>query len=137
MIRSKKRFFIKTIIKLLFFLLLIIVTLINAFHIDNGFSSTDLTLKTTKIDAGTRHDYLDSEGNITLATDKGYASIIEKHISDRESIFQYLDENGVSIKLYGGYDTIYRTYTSAGKAETDTYFIVNVKSYAGVFKNAA
>ena len=87
MIRSKKRFFIKTIIKLLFFLLLIIVTLINAFHIDNGFSSTDLTLKTTKIDAGTRHDYLDSEGNITLATDKGYASIIEKHISDRESIF--------------------------------------------------
>ena len=102
---------------------LIIITVLSVFIGSGTDQSKALTVEKTKTESQTRSDYVDSDGRITFVSDKGYASVLETKVSDQESVIQYLDENGEPVVLSAGYNTIHRTYTSAGKAETDTYFI--------------
>ena len=102
---------------------LIIVTVLSMFIGRGTNQSEALTVEKTETENQIRQDYVDSDGRITFASDKGYASVLETKVSDQESVIQYLDENEAPVVLSGGYDIIHRTYTSTRKAETDTYFI--------------
>lgn len=113
----------KKYLQLVPIVILIIVTVLSMFIGRGTNQSKALTVEKTETENQIRQDYVDSDGRITFASDKGYASVVETKVSAQESVIQYLDENGEPAVLSAGYDTIHRTYTPAGKAETDTYFI--------------
>ncbi len=69
-----------------------------------------------------RIDYVDDSGQITFATDKGYATRIETR-DGTQSVFTFLDEDGQPVALAAGYDEVHRIYAGNGKAGTDTFFL--------------
>ena len=113
----------KRYLALIPFVILIIVTFISVFTRKKVSYSYDLTLRKTETETTLRQEYVDPSGQITFAANKGYAVLEETRINAKEGILRYYDEAGEPVKQSGGYDTIHRTYTSFGKAETDTYYL--------------
>ncbi len=134
-------------------LFIIIITFILNIK-QSSVNSAELSKEETSTEDYERIDYLDSEGHITFAGDKGYATAIKTKKDGHVVLEQYFDEKGnltvlpagyaqisrvyegkfnteiiyldaldSRAVLRDGYDTIRRTYTDAGKADTDTYWI--------------
>ena len=97
----------RAFIKLVPIVVLIIITVLSTIIGSGTVQSKALTIEKTETENQIRQDYVDSSGRITFASDKGYASVIETKLSDREAILQYLDEEGWAVELAGGYDTIH------------------------------
>lgn len=59
--------------------------------------------------------FVDDNGKIRLAADKGYASVIKKYEDGKLVLEQYLDEKGEPVILPAGYAQIKRVYDDRGK----------------------
>ncbi len=67
-----------------------------------------------------RIDYLDKDGNITFASDTGFASrTLTK--TDTGELEEFFDENGERISRYSGYYGIYREFDEYGNNTRITY----------------
>lgn len=73
-----------------------------------------LTQRTTKEGDKERTDYLDENGKITVAADRGYATII-KTIGESYRIEHFYDDKGEPISIYPGYYALYREYNQEGQ----------------------
>ncbi len=82
--------------------------------------SSQLTKVTTKDGNVERTDYIDSDGDITIATDVGYATVIvtKAQGTKRE---QYFDEKGEPICRSSGYFAVLREYDDSGNNIRNTY----------------
>lgn len=68
--------------------------------------SSDLTARRIDTPDGYRMDYVDAQGVVTLATDKGYASVVSVVEKNHTTEEYYLDENGQPIAVSGYYGII-------------------------------
>ncbi|MBO6309727.1 MAG: VanZ family protein [Oribacterium sp.] len=90
-------------------LLIVIITFIM--NVKNpARNSTELSEEETSTDDYVRIDYLDSEGNISFARDKGYATVIKTKKDGHVVLEQYFDEKGKLTVLPAGYAQISRAY---------------------------
>lgn len=102
------------------FLVFTIFTFLVLFT-DRGKDSSQLTQETVSTDHQTRTDYLEEEGRIAFASDKGYATVIKTYEGKNVVLEEYLDEAGRAVTLSSGYSKISRQYNSLGQAEVITY----------------
>ena len=90
-------------------LLIIIITYIM--NIKNPIRNSDeLSEEETSTEDYVRTDYVDSEGNISFAGDKGYATVIKTKQDGHVVLEQYFDEKGKLTVLPAGYAQISRVY---------------------------
>lgn len=68
-----------------------------------------------------RTDYVNSDGQNTIAADKGYATIIVTKISEDRKQEQYYDDQGEPISRYNGYYGIFQDYDEKGNIIRITY----------------
>ena len=73
-------------------------------------NSAELSEEETSTEDYVRTDYLDSEGNISFAGDKGYATVIKTKQDGYVVLEQYFDEKGKLTVLPAGYAQIFRVY---------------------------
>ena len=114
--------FIVLLVPVALFLALAIITGISVFGY-RPVRSADLQVQTREEGGVIYTDYVDQDGRITFASDKGYATLCEKRVNGDLTVFTALDENGQPVALSAGYDELRRTLTSDGKADTDTYYL--------------
>ncbi len=86
-----------------------------------GKNSSQLKQETVTTDHQTRTNYIDEEGHITFASDKGYATVMKTYEGKSVVLEEYFDEAGRAILLSSGYSKISRLYNSLGQAEVITY----------------
>lgn len=124
-----------TILLLMFFTLTIPVQYV----------SDELILREITDKSFTRIDYM-RNGKITVAADKGYATVIKtdsyeeyfdekerevvlpagySKISKKDGTISYLDKEGNPVLINDGFDSIHRTYTEDRQCYIDTYYIGN------------
>lgn len=78
--------------------------------------------KVVRVDGNTeKTDYVDSDGRITIAVDKGYATVIETKISEGRKLEQYYDDQGEPIRRYNGYYALFLDYDENGNNTGITY----------------
>ena len=103
------------------------------------FRAAELEQVTTVDGKKTRTDYLNHDGVITIAADKGYASKIITKTEEGE-YEEYLDEKGNSISTYSGYYAVFRKYDEFGNNVRATYLdnegepILTDSGYASILK---
>ncbi len=68
-----------------------------------------------------RTDYVDSDGHITIAADKRYATVIVTEVSENSKMEQYYDDHGKPISRYNGYYGVLRDYDEKGNNIRITY----------------
>ena len=68
-----------------------------------------------------RLDYIDSDGNVTFAADKHYATIIKTYRDGHVVLEQYYDEKGDAAVQTAGHCALERHYNDAGLADVITY----------------
>ena len=84
--------------------------------------SPHLTEKTEKTADGTRTDYLNAKGVITVALDKNYATVVKTFDQDGNCILEeYFDDHGRPAILLSGYSALRREYNSNGQWISTTY----------------
>ena len=69
-----------------------------------------------------RIDYLDENGQITVASDRQYATRLRTYEGSKMVKEEYLDSKGRETRSASGYSVLKRTYDSEGRADTDTYY---------------
>ncbi|MGN0747551.1 MAG: VanZ family protein [Aristaeellaceae bacterium] len=69
-------------------------------------TSSNLSEQRIETADGYRVDYVDAQGVVTLATDKGYASVVRRVENDNPIEEYYLDENGQPVAVSGYYGKI-------------------------------
>lgn len=88
--------------------------------------SSSLQVTTTSDDNVQRIDYVDSDGRITFAADKHYASIIKTKIENK--IYEeYLDSEGQPAKQVIGHYSVCREYDSLGNNYKVIFLDINGK----------
>ena len=105
------------------FILLILTTLIIVSMVgltiwsinhDQPKSSDLKTTKTSSIDEFGREvittSYVDKDGQVTVAADKGYAIYRQTKVDGRSVLEEYLDASGAPVLLSSGYATVKRDY---------------------------
>lgn len=84
--------------------------------------SPNLELKDEITTTGARTDYVDKNGNITLALDKNYASINRIIDQDNNCILeQYLDDHGNPVFLIDGFSALRKEYNNEGQLISSTF----------------
>lgn len=103
--------------------------------------SPHLTAKKEKTADGTRTDFLNAKGDITVALDKNYATVIRTLDRDGNCVFeQYFDSHGRPAVLAAGNSAFKREYNSDGKWISTTYLddkldpVVRLNGYASVHR---
>ncbi len=105
---------------------LIVITLMSVFVMNTPPSSELETVK-SEYDNKKRTDYVDGSGNITMASDRHYATVIRTYDDKGMTKEEYFDDKGRKVESISGYHCLKRTYNEAGLADTDTYYDVNGK----------
>ncbi|MCR5419487.1 MAG: VanZ family protein [Lachnospiraceae bacterium] len=110
--------------KYLFDFLLIILVIITVLSIREFGEpkAIDLSTRETKEGNTVRIDYIDDSGNVTVASDRKYATAVRtfgEHGLVRE---EYYDVKGAPTESIWGYAAIERSYNDKGLADTDTYY---------------
>ena len=81
-----------------------------------------LTMRKTTTETEIRRDYVDAEGKIRFAADKGYATEKRTLNEKGKNVLQaYYDENGEPAVLARGYHAIAREYNEKGQNDRITY----------------
>jgi len=88
--------------------------------IRSEFRAAELEQITTEDGDKTRSDYVNQDGVITIAADKGYATSIITKTEDGE-YEEYLDDRGNPISTYSGYYAVFREYDELGNNVRTTY----------------
>ena len=84
--------------------------------------SAHLTTKTQKTSEGTRKDYVNSLGVITVALDKNYATVIKTMDENGNCVLErYFDNHGKPAILDTGSSALRREYDSEGRWISTTY----------------
>ena len=84
--------------------------------------SPHLIEKSEKTSNGTRTDYLNEKGIITVALDKNYATVVKTFDQDGNCILEeYLDNHGRPAILAAGYSALKKEYNSNGQCICTTY----------------
>jgi len=86
--------------------------------------STELSTQTTETSSRSRTDYIDPQGHITFAADKGYATVVKELDGGQVVLERYLDENGKAVTLPSGCSQIKREY-EAGRNTIIEYLDTN------------
>ncbi len=86
------------------------------------FHSSQLLEKVTTDGNTKRTDYVDPEGQIAIAADKGFATVIVTQISENSKLEEYYDDQGNPISRYNGYYGILQDYDEKGNIIRITYF---------------
>lgn len=123
-LKYRNKFLIIIVILIFSFIILSIYFLspIDVVSHDTGRNASELLIKECLYDNFIRTDYVDLSGNITLAIDKQYASVVRKIGSDGNiQKEQFLDEKGNPIKQVGGYYGISYMYDSNDRIRSITY----------------
>lgn len=111
---------------ILFFFALICVTLFGDRHM-RGLTSDELSTRKTEIQnynekgKAVRTDYVDENGTITQASDKGYAIVIKTYVGKKVILEEYFDESGSPVALPAGYFAVSRSYNDLGQNVLITY----------------
>lgn len=90
------------------------------------FHSKELVKSTTTNGDSERIDYLDSNGNLTIAADLGYATIVITK-TENSKLERYFDDKGEPINRYNGYYAALYEYDSIGNKVCITYLDNNDK----------
>ena len=90
------------------FFIIVITFVMNVKN--STYNSSELSQEKTSTDDFDRIDYVDSEGNITFAGNKGYATVIKTKKDGHVVLEQYYDEKGELIALPAGYAKILHVY---------------------------
>jgi hypothetical protein len=86
-----------------------IIVITFAMNVKNStYNSSELSQEKISTDDFDRIDYVDSEGNITFAGNKGYATVIKTKKDGHVVLEQYYDERGNLVALPAGYAKILR-----------------------------
>lgn len=112
----------KRLAPIILFLALIAVTAVSIFMPEPP-KAADLEEVTTESESERRTDFVDANGNIAFAADRGFATVVQTLEDGRVVKEEYLDEHGNPVVLSSGFDSRHRTYNEAGQADTDTYYI--------------
>ena len=75
--------------------------------------SATLNKKSTTVGNTTRTDYVDNHGNITIAAELGYATVITTTTGDGK-LEHFYDENGEPIRMYSGFYALLKEYNENG-----------------------
>ena len=84
------------------------------------YHSIELRKVTAKNDNMERIDYINPDGEIVIAADQGYATMIIT-LTDKGKLEQYYDEHGNPISRYAGYYAVLREYDDRGNNTRNTY----------------
>ena len=71
-----------------------------------------------------RTDYVDSNGQITIAANLGYATIVVSK-TENSRLEQYFDDKGEPISRYNGYYALLQEYDDKGNNTRTTYLDIN------------
>ena len=89
--------------------------------------SPHLTAREEQTANGTRTDYINTKGKITVALDKNYATVIRTLDQDGNCLLeQYFDSHGKPAVLTAGNSALQREYNSDGKWISSTYLDDNL-----------
>ena len=88
------------------------------------YQSSELKEITSKEDNTKRTDYVDANNQLTIAADKGYATIMTTWI-ENSKLEQYFDDQGKPINRYNGYYAILQEYDDQGNNIRITYLDIN------------
>lgn len=89
--------------------------------------SPHLTEKIEKNADGIRTDYVNTEGVITVALDKNYATVIKNYDQEGNCILEkYYDDHGRPAMLAAGYSALRMEYNSNGQCICTTYLDGNL-----------
>jgi len=85
-------------------------------------TSSELTARKTETDTGYRVDYVDSAGNVVVAENLGYASVVYE-VSDGKCFREwYLDAAGSPVAIWGGqYGFCREAFDSSGRCTRFSY----------------
>ena len=101
----------------------------------SSFHSSQLQKITVDEGNTERTDYVDSDGNITIAADLGYATLIVTR-TENNILEQYFDDKGEPINRSDGYYAVLREYDERGNNIRNTYLdiqgnpVVTLSGYA-------
>ena len=84
------------------------------------FHSSQLKKVTVKDENTERTDYFDSNGQITIAANLGYATVIITK-TENSKLEKYYDDKGEPISRYNGYDAVLQDYDERGRNNRITY----------------
>jgi len=87
--------------------------------------STELSTQTTETSSRSRTDYIDPQGRITFAADRGYATVVKELDDGHVVLEQYLDAKGRAVTLPS--DMLPPSRTRKYKNPTWGYFYVKKK----------
>lgn len=109
---------IKRIITLTALIILILFLTVALFY-GSPPPSTLATIQTTTTDSFGREitSFVDKDGKITVATDKGYATHRQTKEDGKVVLEEYLDESGEPVMLTAGYSAIERGYSNGLNTE--------------------
>ena len=103
--------------------------------------SPHLTARSENTETGTRIDYVNSRGVLTVALDKNYATIIKTLDQDGNCVLeQYFDSHGRPAVMAAGHSALRREYNREGKWVCTTYLddklnpVVTTNGYASVHR---
>lgn len=108
---------------------------------DNGIKADELTIRETNLGNISRIDYVDTNGSITYASDKHYATVVKRK-DERGNIVSeyYYDESGDPAEQILGHYGIEREYNELGQNVKTTYVDAEGKptniiaAYAAVYR---
>ncbi len=123
---AQKNNAIKSFLLLAFLVLSILYICPKARESRSKFHSLQLN-KTTKLNNNTeRTDYVDSSGRITIAADRGFATIVTTK-TDSSILERYYDDKGNPISRYNGYYAAYYEYDDRGNNIRISYLDIDDK----------
>lgn len=124
MLSKNKKYFIVLLLVFLFASFIYINPKIKSSR--SQFHSSELIETVSEDDNKKRIDYVDSNGQITIAADKGYATIVTTKTENRK-LEQYYDDQGKPINRYNGYYGLLQEYDDQGNNTRTTYLDINGK----------
>ena len=103
------------IMNMFFFIPIIVLILLTISHISAQAVFSSAELKVVKENNIT--SFVDENGKIRMAADKGYASVNKIYEDGKVVLEQYLDERGKSVTIPAGYSQISRLYGTDSNTE--------------------
>lgn len=115
------------ILKRLYIILLAFFVIISLVYINSYTKkqisyvrSSQLKKVTVNNNMTSRTDYIDDKGEIRIAADLGYATVIITR-TDNGQLEQYYDDKGIPIRRNNGYYSVFREYDDNGNNIRNTY----------------
>ena len=122
----KLKSIIQTVILSVFLIIYLLLSLNSLLPLEWQFPSWRLSPhleeRTENTSSGTRTDYVNAKGVITVALDKNFATVIQTLDQDGNCVLkQFLDDQGKPISILSGNSAVQTEYSSDGQWTCSTY----------------